>query len=177
MRFSHRTFEQSYDLVITGQNENTWECFWASGPPQRFSNLVCPVKVCIWPFDLWCCDGKNLLRIQRWTAAPLAQTVLFGLRWFTVALVWWSTKGTQPCCPPSSQSLLSLPLLPSEVPAVVFPHDSNSIVIAFSHIKTRKPTRLKLSELMLIPLRRPHSAPASCTSADYACACVLGLLP
>lgn len=85
-----------------------------------FSNLVCPVKVCIWPFDLWCCDGKNLLRIQRWTAAPLAQTVLFGLRWFTVALVWWSTKGTQPCCPPSSQSLLSLPLLPSEVPAVAF---------------------------------------------------------
>lgn len=178
MRFSHHTIEQSYDLVITGQNKkNKWECFCSSGFPQRYSSLACPVKVCIWPFDLWCWEGKDLLRIPRRTAAPQAQTVLFGPCWFTVTLVWWSTKGTQfAALHPHNPSSCS-PTFLQKCLQWVFPHDSNSVVITFSHRKTRKPTRPKLSELMRIPPRRPHSAPASCTSADYACACVPGLVP
>lgn len=177
MRFSHRTFEQSYDLVITGQNKNTWECFWSSGPPQRYSNLVCPVKVCIWPFASGVAMGRICWEYRDELLLPwlrLSYLASAGSRWR------WSDdqqrEHSLAALHPRNPSSRS-PSFLQKCLQWLFPHDSNSIVIAFSHIKTRKPTRLKLSELMLIPLRRPHSAPASCTSADYACACVLGLLP
>lgn len=95
------------------------------------SSPLCLVKVSIWPFDLWCWEGKVLLRTPRWTASLQAQS------FFTAPSRWQSTQRTD-----LVPLVFTTTSFPQKCLQWVFPMIQTPLS-SLLHIKTRHPSKSK----------------------------------